>query len=662
MKTIRFFLISASLLWVPILLQAQCWNLVWADEFSGPNIDQTKWSFQTGASGWGNNELQNYTDRIDNATINSGHLNIIARAETYMGANYTSARMRSIFKGDWTYGRIEGRMKLPEGQGIWPAFWLLPSENVYGIWPFSGEIDIMELLGHEPNKTYGTIHTQGSGGPYSSGANYTLPSGTFSDSFHDHVIEWEPTAIRWYVDGTLISTKTPADLSPYFWPFNQDFHIILNTAVGGNWPGAPDATTSFPQTMEVDYVRVYQLLPDIKVKGLTVVEPTSMGISYSLPNIAGATYTWAVPSGASIASGQGTSTILVNWGNTSGNISVDMTTVCGTESYTLAVEVTTNLWLNPEFENDYSLWDTRTHNGTTANFGIDLLDPQLNSKASCIDVQTIGANIWDIQLSKANFPVIGGEEYLLSFWAKSDVANRSIAAAFINATTFTYQGGTNFTLGTSWTHYTYLFTPTTDMNVTFNIDMGNEVGVNCFDNFDFSRTALLPIELDYFEAQLYRATSVLLNWRTLTETDHLGFDIERSLDGQHFQKIGFVKSASQSLTPQSYQFIDPQPKIGDQYYRLKSLDLEGSFVYSPIQHIRFKGTADFYISPNPTRDILTIHQVSEQSLTIQILDIHGKIISVGDSNPIDVSNLTSGVYILHVVSSKKSFVQKFIKL
>ncbi len=244
------------------------WQLVWADEFETEELDADKWSFQYGTgrdeglTGWGNNELQYYTDREENIFIEDDMLHIVAREENFEGMNYTSARIRSIDKGDWQYGRFEIRAKLPEGQGIWPAIWMLPTNEVFGIWPNSGEIDIMELVGHEPETIHGTVHygfnNENQYDHQFTGDSYTLEEGKFSDGFHVFSIEWERNQIKWFMDGDHFFTVTQSDLSPYIYPFNYEFHMLINLAVGGNWPGNPDDTTEFPQKMIVDYVRVYQ--------------------------------------------------------------------------------------------------------------------------------------------------------------------------------------------------------------------------------------------------------------------------------------------------------------------------------------------------------------------------------------------------------------------
>lgn len=227
------------------------WQLIWNDEFYGPEIDKTKWEWEVNGNGGGNNELQYYTARSENSFIESGHLCIQALSEDYQERKYTSARMRTRFKGDWKYGRFEVKARLPYGQGLWPAIWMLPTDWEYGGWPASGEIDIMELLGQETTKIYGTIHFEENDQHKSSGGNYSLKNGTFAGSFHVFAVEWDSTGFKWFVDNVqYYNTKITK-------PFDKRFHMLLNVAVGGNWPGNPDESTVFPQRMYVDYVRVY---------------------------------------------------------------------------------------------------------------------------------------------------------------------------------------------------------------------------------------------------------------------------------------------------------------------------------------------------------------------------------------------------------------------
>lgn len=244
------------------------WSLVWSDEFDGPSgsaVDSSKWSFDIGGNGWGNNELETYTSRIANSDLEGGLLVIKTLKETFTGTDnitrdYTSARLLTKSKFTQAYGRFEARLRVPYGQGIWPAFWMLGDNINTAGWPTCGEIDIMENIGREPSIVHGTVHGPGYSGASGITAAYTLPSGQkFSDDFHTFAVEWEPNVMRFYVDGLLYKTRTPADLpagTP--WVFDHPFFILLNVAVGGGFPGNPDATTVFPQQMRVDYVRVYQ--------------------------------------------------------------------------------------------------------------------------------------------------------------------------------------------------------------------------------------------------------------------------------------------------------------------------------------------------------------------------------------------------------------------
>lgn len=237
--------------------------LAWADEFNGTALNLTDWSFENGDGcpsicGWGNNELEYYTSRPENLFFQDGKMIIEARKENFSGKNYTSSKILTRGKKIFKYGRFDIRAKLPKGKGIWPAFWLLPQNNVFGGWPKSGEIDLMEMIGHEANRSYGTLHFGPGPGSTQLGRNYTLPSGVFNDEFHVFSLEWKENQIKWFIDGNLFSTYTNADVGSNTWPFNEDFFMIMNLAVGGNWPGNPDATTYLPQWLIVDYIRVYQ--------------------------------------------------------------------------------------------------------------------------------------------------------------------------------------------------------------------------------------------------------------------------------------------------------------------------------------------------------------------------------------------------------------------
>ncbi len=249
--------------------EGTAWQLVWSDEFEGAEgsaINESNWNFDigdgtdSGLPGWGNNELQYYTDSTRNVALDGeGNLVITAYEESFEGANYTSARITTEGKQELTYGRVEARLKTPYSQGLWPAFWLLGVPVQGEVWPQIGEIDIMELRGQEPTKIAGSVHGPG----YSAGNavtdNYQLANSRFDTEFHVFAIEWFEDRIDYYVDDFRYNSITKAQIEEAGneWVFNDPFYIILNVAVGGNYVGNPDGTTRFPQTMIVDYVRVY---------------------------------------------------------------------------------------------------------------------------------------------------------------------------------------------------------------------------------------------------------------------------------------------------------------------------------------------------------------------------------------------------------------------
>jgi beta-glucanase (GH16 family) len=233
--------------------QAQmAWNLVWSEEFSGTTLNEEVWNYEIGFgnAGWGNNELQYYRSGESNLIVADGKASIIAKQENFGSAEYTSARVQTKGKYDVQYGRIEARIKVPMGQGIWPAFWMLGS-NIDAVgWPECGEIDILEHVNNEM-QVHGTIHWDNNGHQYQGGSISTDPT-----QYHNYAIEWDADQLRWYLDGILYYTRNIG--AAQYSEFHEPFFFILNVAVGGNWPGSPDNTTVFPAVMEVDFIRVYE--------------------------------------------------------------------------------------------------------------------------------------------------------------------------------------------------------------------------------------------------------------------------------------------------------------------------------------------------------------------------------------------------------------------
>ena len=259
------------------------WQLVWHDEFNGTagaKPDSAKWTYDLGKNGgWGNGELEDYTSNAENASMDGkGNLVIKAIKTGNVQDPYTSARIKTQGLYSTTYGKIEARIKIPYGQGIWPAFWMLGDDISTVNWPRCGEIDIMENIGKEPKTTYGTVHgpTQANGNnSYSYGGTSTLSSGQLSDEFHVFTTVWKSDSIEFLIDGNSYYKATSANLQGNPWVFDKPYFIILNLAIGGGWPGNPDGTTVFPQTMTVDYVRVYKLATSAAIHKDGVVNAAS---------------------------------------------------------------------------------------------------------------------------------------------------------------------------------------------------------------------------------------------------------------------------------------------------------------------------------------------------------------------------------------------------
>ena len=233
------------------------WNLTWHDEFDGEAIDPRNWTYDLGAGGWGNGEAEFYTARLENARLENGMLVIEARQEKYEDSYYTSARLKTQGLQSFQYGRMEARLKVPSGKGLWPAFWMLGSNFNGNNWPDCGEIDIMEYIGKEPDLIFGTLHGPGYAGALGF-SQWNRQTYNIADDFHTYAIEWEPDQIRWYYDDVQYHTVSRTDVGDREWVFDQPFFFILNLAVGGQLPGPVGLDTVFPAQLYVDYVRVYQ--------------------------------------------------------------------------------------------------------------------------------------------------------------------------------------------------------------------------------------------------------------------------------------------------------------------------------------------------------------------------------------------------------------------
>ncbi len=315
-------------------LFGQCYELVWSDEFNGTELDTSFWQFQTGGNN-SNNELQYYTDRTENLEVKDGFLTITAREEQYQGSDYTSARINTRDKFSFKYGKIEARIKNPYGQGIWPALWMLGDSYETIGWPECGEIDIMEMVGGEEgdNTVHSTLHWGEiiNGGWPNYGLSYTLPSGIFADDFHIIETVWDEDFVITYCDGEefyKIDIRSNGLAA-----FHEKFYMIINLAVGGNWPGSPDATTVFPQSFQIDYVRLYQTMDWVDIEGPDEVYASDSLLVFSLPEVDGWTYNWTVGDGIEIIGRSDSSSITVNWNCDASTIACNVSGNCNNITY-----------------------------------------------------------------------------------------------------------------------------------------------------------------------------------------------------------------------------------------------------------------------------------------------------------------------------------------
>ncbi|MBA7574960.1 hypothetical protein ES708_16776 [subsurface metagenome] len=353
-----------------IYAQSPFTYLVWSDEFDYTGTpDNTKWSFDIGGDGWGNNEAQYYTNRLENAKVENGKLIITALKESYGSNLYTSARLATRNKGDWLYAMVEVKAKLPEGIGTWPAIWMLSTDWEYGGWPASGEIDIMEHVGFDMGNVHGAIHTEAYNGMIGTqrGGDIYIPDA--HQAFHVYAIEWSEDSIHFIADDVRYYSYPNYNTGYERWPYDKRFHLLVNIAIGGNWGGQQGIDdTIFPQTLEIDYVRVYQKFQQHQISGPSEVNAFQENIVYSIPGFPSAAYQWSFPEGVEISGGQGTSNSTVQWGDIAGTISVMQTYNNTSYTSTLEVSVVTtpdNSVIIRGNETEIGAWKTDEGEGNT---------------------------------------------------------------------------------------------------------------------------------------------------------------------------------------------------------------------------------------------------------------------------------------------------------
>lgn len=378
MKPLIFLLL---LLFTSLLGNAQantCGDPVWSDEFNYEGApDPSKWGYDVGGGGWGNQELQTYTNNRNNSWVADGKLFIKA---IKTNGNWSSARLVTRQKGDWTYGRIEIRAKIPAGRGIWSAIWMLPTDFSYGNWPNSGEIDIMEHVGYDVNRIYGTIHTEAFNHTLGTQKGSNTMEPTAYTEFHDYAVEWDAENISIFVDEKRYFTFQNLHKTSAEWPFDKRFHLLLNIAIGGSWGGAQGIDGTITEAvMEIEHVKVYNLAPQQPVIiGTEFVQPNEE-VSFECQQVSNASFLWDFPEDVQIIDGQNTNLINVIWGETSGPVKVKLQTPCDTlDANPLNVKLTTELTplTVQNFTGENTAWkvnETATNTVTLEKVGNDNL-------------------------------------------------------------------------------------------------------------------------------------------------------------------------------------------------------------------------------------------------------------------------------------------------
>ncbi len=477
---IKKSIILVFVLYVSVLCASK--TLIWSDEFDYTGLpDSTKWGYDVGGNGWGNRELQYYTrKRTENARVEDGNLIIEARKEPFTGKEYTSARLVTMEKGDWLYGRIEVRAKLPRGTGLWPAIWMLPTDWEYGNWPSSGEIDIMENVGYDPQRVHFTIHTE----LYNHTRGTQKSSSILIDdpytTFHVYAVERYDDHIDFYCDDTLRYTFNNENTGSKTWPFDQRFHLLLNVAVGGSWGGAQGVdTTIFPQKMIVDYVRVYSLNGGSGPFTLTI-DKIGMG-SVTIQ-----------PSQETYDSGTVVKVIAhpeeeSEFFGYTGNITThtDTTTLIMNRNIkaTAIFKPIGELILNGDFSSGAMLWLP------VGNYGGSGEGSVVNGEYQ-IKVTNPGTDNFHIQFNQEKLHLVKGAQYTLSFDAYAQSPRDFSAAVNMSASPWTTYFKDTCSLTNQKTRFTYTFQikNETDTNARVEFDCGGNSSTIFLDNVSLKRS------------------------------------------------------------------------------------------------------------------------------------------------------------------------------
>lgn len=668
MKT-KLTLTLLLLLYTTVHSFGQCEVLVWSDEFDGsglPNV--ANWGFDLGAGGWGNQEVQSYTNSTNNIHQENGNLIIDAIKS---GNSWTSARIKTQNKKTFKYGKIVFRAKLPTGVGTWPAMWMLGTNITSVGWPACGEIDVMEHVGKNQNVVQSALHTPSSNGNTVNKGSKTVS--TASTEFHEYAVSWNASRMIFSVDGVAFYTYNPATKTAATWPFDASQFIIINLAMGGTFGGPVDPALTSAR-LEVDYVRVYEERSEPFINGSLYLFENQQGIQYSAPDYgAGVTYTWTVPNDATIVSGQGTKDITVNWGATDGtiNLSLSGSTGCSTNSTSLnvstIVEPTGLKYVAEDFSNTLLPGWSKNDNGISYLASSNHLNVSYNTPALRYIQYEMPKAVHLSDYGIIKLPVMVPSTSAiptLLLTLRDGNGNETTANGFEIA--ITKKDGNFYTYSYNFNGLWSLNNPQVNDNLikTVRIYMSSGQGTYQLGPIEFYNSKTISDPPNNLTASITDKGKVALNWND--GTNATSFNLYRSDDASGT----FVKIKSNIKTAEVPTTIIPTQTIN--YYKLTGVNSTGESVLSTevevvadITAIEPTSKSPVSVYPNPCNGRFFIQTNGEPIKTLKVFDSSGverKYDLMMDNNLmiVDLKSVNTGNYFIILQQATKTLVVKVI--
>lgn len=649
---------------------SQCEILVWSDEFEGTGApNSADWSYDLGAGGWGNNEVQTYTNSTSNVRQENGKLIIDALK---FGTNWTSARIKTQGKRTFTYGKIVFRAKLPTGVGTWPALWML-GQNISSVgWPACGEIDVMEHVGKNQNVVQAALHTPSSFGNTQNKGAESVP--TASTEFHDYAVSWNEQRIAFYVDNKVYYTYSPSTKNASTWPFTAPQFLIMNIAMGGTFGGPTIDPNLTSARMEVEYVRVYEEVSEPQISGPKFVYENQNGVTYTAPDYGGGiTYNWTAPDGATIISGQGTKQVSVDWGNADGELLLDIDGDTGCPSNSTSLNVTTIIEPTGDKYLAHS-FSTSQLTGWTTNGGASVTMQNVSDKLT-VNYSLSALRYIQLELPRA----VDVNHYSI---VKLPITIPASSASVPNLAMMFVDGDGNETTASRYDLdasekdgvnrlFSYNFDGTWDQN---NPDV-NPNYIKYVRIYMFPGTASFSVgDLYFYNNQTVPAaptgltseingSEVKLTWNDLSNAT--SFHIYRSAteDGTYTRVESNVK------TNENPYIILPTTSIN--YYTVTGVNSAGESAQSTAVEAIAVVTATenelagVTIFPNPSKGKFTIATPDQRIERVDLYDLQGRLMHfktdiTDQAITVSIEGATKGTYFLRLLSRKNSKVYKIL--